>query len=499
MEIHFQNLGPEAWNGQALLALSFAGESLPQKYADIDKACPWLAVAPALHDFQGNIGEQAVFYGHPDLKLPRVLAAGLGKPEDVTLGDIRTAIADFARKCRIQGIVSAVLPVSMLDSLPFGRDRLIEEAVYAFMTGLYEFNQLKTKKDDIKPEVRWLALGFSAPDAGAEAAARRGEADALAVKLARDMENLPGNLLYPETLALRSLELGKQYGFACKVLDENELSELGAGCLLGIGSGSVHPPRLIMIEHAPAGHEQDKPLILVGKGLTFDSGGLCLKPAAHMGEMKCDMSGAAAVLATVAVAAHTGMERRVIGVLPCAENMPDGRACRPGDVLTALNGETVEVVNTDAEGRLALADALAYAQKQWTPAAIVDIATLTGACAVALGKGLAGLFCDDDDLAQRISAFGAVAGEEYWRLPLWKPYRESLKSEVADIKHTAAREGGAITAALFLQNFVAAGHLWAHLDIAGVDWKDKDTPLCPEGPTGFGVRTLLALARGGVA
>ena len=252
------------------------------------------------------------------------------------------------------------------------------------------------------------------------------------------------------------------------------------------------------LEHAPKGHEQDKPLILVGKGITFDSGGISLKPAANMQQMKCDMTGAAAVLAAIAALAEEDAPRRVIGLLACAENMPDGKATRPGDVVRAASGDTVEITNTDAEGRLVLCDALAYAQKHWTPAAMVDIATLTGACAVALGTELAGLFCDDADLAERISAAGGVGGENYWPLPLWQPYAEQLKSEVADICHTGPREGGAINAALFLKHFVREGVRWAHLDIAGVDWNAKKTPLCPVGASGFGARTLLELARGGV-
>lgn len=270
------------------------------------------------------------------------------------------------------------------------------------------------------------------------------------------------------------------------------------GALLAVGQGSARPPRLVVLEHAPEGHEQDKPLILVGKGITFDSGGISLKPAANMQQMKCDMTGAADVLAAIAALAEEDAPRRVVGLLACAENMPDGKATRPGDVVRAAGGDTVEITNTDAEGRLVLCDALAYAQKQWTPAAMVDIATLTGACAVALGTELAGLFCDDTDLAERIRAAGGVGGENYWRLPLWQPYAEQLKSEVADICHTGPREGGAINAALFLKHFVREGVRWAHLDIAGVDWNAKKTPLCPAGASGFGARTLLELARGGV-
>lgn len=499
MEIRFQNLGPESWHAQAALVLCHEGENLAEKYPDLDKACPWLAVAPAARDFKGQNGQTAIFHGHPDLKLPRVLAAGLGKAEETTLDDIRMAMGRLARMCRDLELESALLPASMLEMLPFGRDRLLEECVYAFSCGLYIFDKLKTKQKDKSTGPAWLALGFKTKDDGAEAAARRGEADALAMTIARNLDNMPGNMLYPEALASHAMELSQKYSFSCQILDVEKLNELGAGCLLAVGQGSCHPPRLVVAEYAPKGHEQDKPLVLVGKGLTFDSGGICIKPAANMGQMKCDMSGAGAVLATVATASASALPHRVVGVLACAENMPDGRACRPGDVLTALSGETVEVINTDAEGRLALADALVYAQKQWTPAAIIDIATLTGACAVALGAGLAGLFCDDDGLAQRIAAQGKAGGENFWRLPLWKPYEENLKSEIADIKHTGPREGGAITAALFLKNFVGRGQLWAHLDIAGVDWNAKNTPLCPEGASGFGVRSLLALARGGLA
>jgi leucyl aminopeptidase len=265
-----------------------------------------------------------------------------------------------------------------------------------------------------------------------------------------------------------------------------------------VGQGSARPPRLVVLEHAPEGRGQEKPLIFVGKGITFDSGGLCIKTAAGMGEMKGDMAGAAAVLAVTAMAARENAPRRLIGLLACAENMPGGRAMRPGDVVRTVNGDTVENANTDAEGRLALCDALSWAQKEWTPAAVIDIATLTGACAVALGRGLAGLFCDDAELAERIRAAGGACGEPWWELPLWKPYAEYLKSEVADICHTGPREGGAIHAALFLRHFVDESTRWAHLDIAGTDWAEKSSALCPKGATGFGTRTLLELARGGV-
>ncbi len=499
MDIRFQNLGPEQWKGDVLLAPVCQGESLTQS-PQLDKAAPWLAVAPALRDFRGREGELALLHGHPDLPVPRVLAVGLGPREKVDCTRIRKAVAAAVQFCRKRGWASVVLPEPLLAVLPGGRERLVEECVCAALLALHRCDALKKPDPDEPAAPQWLAVAFdgqAVPDA-AQAAARRGENAAWAVGLARDLAAAPPNLLSPVLLAERAQELAKEKGFTCTVLDEEALRSEGMGCLLAVGQGSARPPRLIVLEHAPAGHEQDKPLILVGKGITFDSGGICLKPAANMHQMKADMTGAAAVLATLAALAGEGAPRRVVGLLTCADNMPGGAAMRPGDVVRAANGDSVEIQNTDAEGRLALCDALVYAQKHWTPAAVVDIATLTGACAVALGTQLAGLFCDDTDLAERIRAAGGACGEEYWPLPLWKPYAEALKSEVADICHMGPREGGAINAALFLQHFVQEGVRWAHLDIAGVDWAAKATPLTPVGPTAFGARTLLNLARGGV-
>lgn len=495
MRTSFQIDGPEKWQAQVALAPICEDEKIGELYPELDKACPWLAIAPALRDFTAKKGEIGVFYGHPDLKLPRVMALGLGKRKDVTLAGLRRAFAKAARKCQKMKLASALLPLAAISGFNGGEARVIEECVFAYYAGLYHFYDLKTKKDDLADGQPQLYLACANVSDNIKNAVTKAESDAYALALARDLDNLPGNLLYPESFALRASELAGQHKISCKILDENALAEIGAGCLLAVGHGAGRPPRLVVLEYQGA---QEKPLALVGKGLTFDSGGLCLKPAANMDQMKCDMSGAAAVLAAICAAAREGVERHIVGVLPLAENMPDGKAYRPGDVLTALNGESVEVINTDAEGRLALADALSYAQKNFTPKAIVDIATLTGACAVALGKDLAGLFCDNDKLSHQIQAIGEVAGENFWRLPLWDAYRDSLKSEIADIKHTASREGGAITAALFLKNFVAPDMLWAHMDIAGVDWNDRNKPMCPVGPTGFGSRVLLELARQGI-
>lgn len=495
MEIKFQIGAPENWSAEVIIVLCCENEKPLEALPVLDKICPWLAIAPALRDFTGKKGRQIFVYGHPELKLPRALLCGMGPRDRLSLPIIRDAVADGIRLCREYGLASVLLAAENLAGLPGGKDRLIEESIYAANLGLYQFSAYKTKGSEKPAHPAWLAIASETGSEAEKAAAARGEMAAWAVCMARDLDNLPGSALYPETMALRAIESGQKYGFSCTVADEGALEEMGAGCLLAVGHGSSHPPRMIILEYAHPAHKEDKPLVFVGKGITFDSGGLCIKPAANMWQMKCDMSGAAAVLSSICAAAREKIRGRVVGVLSCAENMPDGRAYRPGDILYCLNGESVEVINTDAEGRLALADALSYVCRNYSPSRIIDIATLTGACAIALGTGLAGLFCADDDLAGRISALGAVSGENYWRMPLWEPYKESLKSEVADIKHTGAREGGAITAALFLQNFVSPGISWAHLDIAGVDFVSKRTPLCTEGASGFGTRTLLELAR----
>ena len=500
MEIRVQNLGPEQWHGDVLLAPACKGESLPQSCPALDRAAPWLSVAPGLRDFAGKDGELALLHGHPELAVPRVLAVGLGSRSQADAACVRRAVASGLRFCRKKGYASVVLPEVLLAGLCGGRERLLEESVCAALLALHRPALLKKPDPDEPAEPQWLAVAFDPADMprDGQAAVRRGEHAAWAVNLARDLAAMPANRLSPALLAERAQRVARENGLICTVLDAAELEREGLGCLLAVGQGSARAPRLIVLEHAPTGHEEERPIVFVGKGITFDSGGLCLKPSANMAQMKGDMAGAAVVLATLAAVAKEGIARRVLGLLPCADNMPGGAAMRPGDVVCAANGDSVEIVNTDAEGRLALCDALVYAQKHWNLSALVDIATLTGACAVALGPELAGLFTDDNSLAERIRAAGGSAGEEYWPLPLWKPYAKILKSEVADICHTGPREGGAINAALFLQHFVREDVRWAPLDIAGVDWTDKAESLTGVGPTGFGVRTLINLAAGGV-
>jgi leucyl aminopeptidase len=288
------------------------------------------------------------------------------------------------------------------------------------------------------------------------------------VNLAKDLGNLPPNVCTPTYLADQAKDMGKAYGFDVQILDRDELQKLGMGSFLGVAQGSVQPPKLIVMQHLK-GKKSDKPVVLVGKGITFDTGGISIKPSAEMDEMKYDMCGAASVFGTFKAIAEMDLPLNVVGIVPACENMPDGNAIRPGDVLTSMAGITIEVLNTDAEGRLILCDALTYAE-QFEPAAVVDIATLTGACVIALGHHATGLFSNQDQLAHELKEAGESSLDRAWHMPLWEDYQPQLDSNFADIANIGGRAGGSITAACFLSRF-AKKFDWAHLDVAGTAWK----------------------------
>jgi leucyl aminopeptidase len=289
------------------------------------------------------------------------------------------------------------------------------------------------------------------------------------------------------------LEIGGQYGIHCTILHQEELEKLGMGALLAVGQGSQHPPRMVVMEYRGAG-ATEKPTALVGKGITFDTGGISLKPGANMEMMKQDMAGGAAVLGAMQAAAALKLPVNLVGLVPLAENMPDGRAYKPGDVVTTLSGLTVEINNTDAEGRLILCDALHYAHR-FTPAAIIDLATLTGACVVALGHNATGAMGNDPKLLSALAGAGEATGERLWELPLWEEYGDLMKSDIADLKNAGGPHAGTISAGWFLKQFVGT-HKWAHLDIAGTAWEDKGRHYLPKGATGVGVRLLVKYLKG---
>ncbi|HEY0112944.1 MAG TPA: leucyl aminopeptidase [Allosphingosinicella sp.] len=325
---------------------------------------------------------------------------------------------------------------------------------------------------------------------GAEQAWRARSALLEGLSLTRELVTEPANIIYPESFVERCRQRLESAGVAIEVLDEARMAELGMGALLGVGQGSVRPPRLLILRWNGAGDDSRKPVVLIGKGITFDTGGISIKPAAGMEGMKWDMGGAGAVAGAMLALASRKARANVIGLCVLAENMPDGNAQRPGDVVTSMSGQTIEVINTDAEGRLVLCDAITYAQREFRPEVLVDLATLTGAMVISLGHEYGGIFSNDDGLAAQLTAAGGESGDRLWRMPLGDAYDKLIESQVADMKNVGPREGGSITAAQFLQRFVDSGVKWAHLDIAGVVWADKASHLYDKGATGFGVALL---------
>lgn len=503
MDIRFQIGGPSTWKAEAVIIFVFKGEGAEQACPSLLETAPWLGIAPAWRDFQAKKGDLTVLYGPPAMDVSRVLAVGLGTPEALTLVGLRHAVGNALRLCREQGFETLGVDVTSLTrvaafkpELKSDADSLVREVILSALLGLYRYDRWLTDRKDIKPDPKWLALLTCEAHVSdtMRQAARLGEAEASGLAFARDLANSPANVVTPTAFARAAEQVAARHGMSCRVLGPAELEAEAMGAFMAVAQGAKQEARLVIMEYVPKGAEGQKPVLLVGKGITFDSGGISLKPSAGMQEMKADMSGAAAVLgvfeALGQLAPLRAPSRPVIGLMPCTENMPGGEAVHPGDIVTAKNGLTVEIVNTDAEGRLILADAMAYAQEKWDPAMLIDIATLTGACVVALGKDVAGLFCADDALAASLLEVGERLGERSWRMPLWEDTsKEALKSNVADMSNTGPREGGAIHAAAFLKRFVKEGVVWAHMDIAATD--HTESPINAKGASGFGVRTLL--------
>ena len=370
-----------------------------------------------------------------------------------------------------------------------------EDAAQVLAEGvtLANFDGASYKSDDRRVWLDSAEIGMRAHAGALDEAIARGRLFGECTNLARELANEPGNRLTPRMFAERAAEHGRNAGLTVEILDEQRIASLNMGLLLGVASGSQEPPRLVILRHEPAAHEGSAVLGLIGKGITFDTGGISIKPAENMDRMKDDMSGGAAVIAAMIAIARLKLPIRCIGVVPMTENMPGGRAVKPGDVLTSAAGKTVEILNTDAEGRLVLGDALWYA-RELGATHLVDVATLTGACVVALGKTTSGLFGTPDAWVEEVRRASARAGDRSWPMPVFEDYRELLKSEIADFTNTGGRPAGAITGALFVKEF--AGELpWVHMDIAGTAWAEESKPYQPKGATGVAVRTLAELAR----
>src|SRR6266851_1693668 len=446
-----------------------------------------VAAAPRFH---GKKNELIAIIGPPNLPLSRIVVAGLGKPDSVDARLLQDLGGGLVAHLNGAGESEATFALDLEDAAAPKLKPAEVAANLGFGAELrsYRFDKYRTtQKPEQKPSLAALTV-MSEGTGAAKEAYRALRATAEAVAFTRDLVSEPANTIYPETLARQAASLS-EFGVSVEILDENRMREIGMGALLGVGQGSARPPRVVVMEHN-GGAPGSPPLGFIGKGVTFDTGGISIKPAAGMGEMKWDMAGAGVVIGLMRLLAARHAKVNAVGIVGLVENMPSGTAQRPGAIVRSMSGQTIEVLNTDAEGRLVLADVLWYCQDRFKPKLMVDLATLTGAVIVALGHDHGGLFANDDRLADRLIAAGKEVGEPLWRLPLADSYDRAIDSDAADVKNIAGdRAAGSIIGAQFLKRFVN-NVPWAHLDIAGVAWSKKDAPTVPKGATAFGVRLL---------
>jgi leucyl aminopeptidase len=451
--------------------------------ADVDAALDG-ALRTALTDlgFTGKVGNTKVIPTLGRLPAKRIVATGLS-PDTTTTDDVRRAYGAAATAAKAAGAKNAACPPpggGLSDAAGY------RAAVEGVMLALYDFQDYKSEPDEDKGIATWTFLAEE-NDATRQGVGE-GHALAAGVYLARDLVAEPGQTIYPETFAAVARQMAKENELEYQEYDEQQLLEMGATAIYDVGKGSVHPPRMMHLTYRPSG-ESKGTIAFVGKGITFDTGGMNLKPTGGIETMKTDMAGGAAVLGAMRALAGLDLPYTVLGIVAAAENMPSGTAFRPGDVVRAMNGKTMEILSTDAEGRLVLSDALVYAARNGADE-MIDLATLTGAKMIAIGSESVAVFSNDDDFAQRVVAAGTEAGDLFWQLPLWDALKKQIKSDIADMKNTGGRPGGAITAALLLAEF-AEGKPWVHLDIAGAAWADSARDYVPKGPVGVGVRALI--------
>ena len=474
MEFTIKSGSPEKQRSACVVVGVFDNRKLSLSAELIDRASNgYISEIIRRGDMEGKLGATLLLHNVRGTLADRVLLVGLGKERDFRDREFRSAIRSAVKLLNETGSYEAV--IYLTEEKVKRREVVwrVEHAVVVAMDAVYRFEQLKSQPTEVRRPLRKLTLSVpqrSDLTAGEKAAAH-GLAIAHGMDLARDLGNLPGNICTPAYLADRAKQLSAEFPeIQVKVLELAECEVLGMGSFLSVAHGSDQPPRFIVLEYLQSQRKQAKPCVLVGKGITFDTGGISLKPGLEMDQMKFDMCGAASVLGTFRAIAEMKAQVNAVGLIPACENMPSGRATKPGDIVTSMSGQTVEVLNTDAEGRLILADALTYAER-YEPEAVVDIATLTGAMVIALGHVASGLFSNNETLARALLTAGEDAYDRVWQLPLWEDYQEGLSSNFADFANIAGRAGGSITAACFLSRF-AKKYDWAHLDIAGTAWKD---------------------------
>jgi leucyl aminopeptidase len=509
MQIRVESRSPTAQEADVLALplaqLDPAHWKLPARFAAVDRALAGrIGAVLASGDFRGRRHESLLLYAHGELPAKRVLLVGLGEEAEVDAGALRDAAGVAVRASearRAQRLALAAPPLRRI------RAAAVAEALAAgAVLGSYRFDRYQKPREEPGPSrLATLSILLERPAdvRGARSAAAAAVHVAESQNLARDLSNEPPNVLPPASLTRAAQKVAREVGLRVRVLGPAELRRLGLGAMLAVAQGSSNAPRLIVLEHNPtprakgrkAGARRRRSVCLVGKGVTFDSGGLSLKPSGSMVKMKHDMSGGAAVIGALRAAALLRLPLHVVGIVGAVENMPSGTAYRPDDIVTSGSGKTIEISNTDAEGRLVLADALHFARTEFSPDALVDLATLTGACAVALGPWAAAVLSSHERLGELIVKSGEAAGERIWPLPLWRVHKDHMRGRLADVKQAGGREGGTITAAAFLWHFVGDTP-WAHLDIASTAETDQTSPTQSPGATGFGVRALVELLRG---
>jgi leucyl aminopeptidase len=471
MEFSIKSGSPEKQRSGCVVVGVYEGRKLSASAQGIDAASgQYLSEVLRRGDLEGSLGKTLLLHNVPKIPADRVLLVGLGREREFNESAYRNAVSAAGKALKGTGASDATV---CLTDLPLKRHDTgwkVEHAVLGLVEASYRFDRMKSKPPGAKKTLRKVTLHVARRSeiAAGEIAIDRGTAIAEGIAFAKDLGNMPGNHCTPAYLAEQAVELGKRHGIKVDVLEQKEIEKLGMDCFLAVARGSRQPPKFIVMEYN-GGRRDQAPIALVGKGITFDTGGISIKPAAEMDEMKYDMCGAATVLGAMKAAALMKLPLNLVAAIPATENMPGGNAIKPGDIVTTMSGQTVEILNTDAEGRLVLCDALTYVEK-FKPAAVVDVATLTGAMVIALGHVATGLFSNSDSLARELIQAGEAGWDRAWHLPLWDEYQEALKSNFADFPNIGSRAGGSITAACFLSRFTKS-YPWAHLDIAGTAWK----------------------------
>jgi leucyl aminopeptidase len=476
MEFSIKNDNPEKLLSDCVIIGVYESQKLSNAALALDVASAgYLSNILKRGDMDGKADTTLMLHNVPGVASERMLLVGLGKESEFSEKQYCKAIRASVKALSNGGASKAATFLAELSVKQLSAKRKVALMAETTLDAAYRFDAIKRKKDESKKEeakkgiaTLYVNVALASEVKEAKAGLADGLALASGVTFAKDLGNLPPNVCTPTYLAEQAQALGKKHDFKVKILERDELKKLGMGSFLAVSQGSEEPPKFIIMQHLK-GKKDQKPVVLVGKGITFDTGGISLKPGAEMDEMKYDMCGAASVLGTFKTISEMDLALNVIGIIPTCENMPDGRATRPGDVLTSMSGLTIEVLNTDAEGRLILCDALTYAER-FEPSAVVDIATLTGACVIALGHHATGLFSNNDDLANELLKAGEASLDRAWHMPMWDDYQPLLDSNFADIANIGGRAAGSITAACFLSRF-AKKYDWAHLDIAGTAWK----------------------------